>query len=239
MALVQFTDINKISGSIGGTTYFQTKHGIGARAKTMPIDPNTPLQQSIRAGMGIGSANWNEMPEEQRQDWRDYAAGLTRISRVGTVYQPSGRNLQIGFQSFAENVRALGFLGSIEPKDLFPTIPGEMAPITVAVNPPALPGTGFDVKVTNHDPLATLLCIVDVGIPVSATRVSYDGPWVRARVQGTDLPASGVINVAFDSYDAGQRIPVRVRTGCLLQSTGHAGKMSQTVWEVAAVTTNP
>jgi len=79
MALVKFGGgVVGMSGSIAGTTFARNRSGSYARAKTKPINPNTTLQNLVRATFAMLSARWAQtLTEAQRTAWNLYASSVS------------------------------------------------------------------------------------------------------------------------------------------------------------------
>lgn len=84
MALFKSQILTQASGSVGGMTYTRTPSGMVIRAKSMPVNPSTPLQQVSRVAMSTLSTRWvTTLTEEQREGWAFYAAGVARKNKLG------------------------------------------------------------------------------------------------------------------------------------------------------------
>lgn len=82
-----------IRGSIGGTTYSRNRYGNYARNRTIPVNPNTPLQQQIRSAISVARDAWfNTLTAAQRSDWGVYAANVAMTNRLGSTIYLTGFN---------------------------------------------------------------------------------------------------------------------------------------------------
>lgn len=92
MALVQFGGgVTQMRGSIGGTCFSRSAAGNIVRARTKPINPRSALQQARRATAAMLTNYWSAtLTEQQRTDWRAYAAGTTWTNRLGQVISING-----------------------------------------------------------------------------------------------------------------------------------------------------
>ena len=78
-------------GSIGGTTFSRSKAGNYARNRTKPVNPKSALQNARRANVAFLSTYWSKtLTEQQRTDWRAYAAGTTWINKLGQTIENNG-----------------------------------------------------------------------------------------------------------------------------------------------------
>lgn len=74
MAIARSHLFSQLSGSVGGTTYFWNRYGsIVIRTRVVPVDPNTPAQQTVRTRMSASVAAWQGLTQAQRDAWKDYA----------------------------------------------------------------------------------------------------------------------------------------------------------------------
>lgn len=94
MALLKLGSlVSEARGSIGGVVYARNRYGAYARARTKPVDPNTPLQNTYRSNMSQALAAWRALTQAQRALWNAYAAVHTFKNRLGEAFTPSGLNL--------------------------------------------------------------------------------------------------------------------------------------------------
>lgn len=94
MALVKFGGgIIEMRGSIAGTVFSRNSSGNYARAKTTPINPNTGLQQAVRAAMAFLTDMWGQtLTAGQRTAWNLYASSVSVLNRIGETTHISGFN---------------------------------------------------------------------------------------------------------------------------------------------------
>lgn len=99
---VQPTMGSMYSGSLRGITASHNKGGLYFRGRTVPTNPNTARQQSMRSIVGGLSQTWsNTLTEAQRQAWRDYAAAVPVVDTLGNSINLSGFNWFIKSRSVA------------------------------------------------------------------------------------------------------------------------------------------
>lgn len=83
--------VTQISGSFGGMTGSHNRGGLYLRARSIPVDPGSTLQQAIRTAMGALSARWRDtLTAAQRDDWRTYATNTPLLSPLGDARDVGG-----------------------------------------------------------------------------------------------------------------------------------------------------
>lgn len=94
MALIKFGGgITEMRGSIAGNVYSRNRYGAYARARTVPINPNTALQQAVRATLAVLTVRWSQtLTAVQRTAWNLYAANVTMTNKLGEAINLSGFN---------------------------------------------------------------------------------------------------------------------------------------------------
>ena len=187
MALVKFGGgITGMSGSIGGTTFARNRYGSYARNRTKPVNPNTALQQNVRAAMAFLTSYWSQtLTAVQRTAWNLYGSNVNMLNRLGETIQLSGFNHFI--RSNAWNARY-----SVAPAREGPTI-FELPPAD-----PSFAVTGTEatqelvVSFNNTLPWANEvggLMQIFQGAPQNAQRNFFNGPWRAASaINGDPVP---------------------------------------------------
>lgn len=94
MALVKFGGgIVQMSGSIAGDTFSRNRYGNYVRARTKPVNPNTALQQAVRAAIAFLTTRWSQtLTAVQRTAWNLYADSVNMQNRLGETVHLSGFN---------------------------------------------------------------------------------------------------------------------------------------------------
>ena len=133
MGLIRYGGgIVQISGSIAGTTFARNKSGNYARARTKPINKNSPAQQLARNAMSAVVSRWlNVLTESQRGGWIAYAGNVAAKNRLGEVINLSGFNHFVRSNS----PRALLGLAQINNAPTEFTLPEKDAKLTIRAIP--------------------------------------------------------------------------------------------------------
>lgn len=92
MALVKLGGgVTDARGAIGGTVFSRGKGGNIIRSNKKPCNPRSSLQEPKRALAAWISKSWsNTLTEQQRTDWRAYAAGTGWTNRLGEAIEING-----------------------------------------------------------------------------------------------------------------------------------------------------
>lgn len=83
----------EMSGSIAGNVYSHNKGGSYVRRKTIPTNPGTVRQQTVRGRLADFAQRWGQLTSDQRQGWNDYAATHPIIDRQGSSMNISGESM--------------------------------------------------------------------------------------------------------------------------------------------------
>ncbi|MBA7554416.1 hypothetical protein ES705_47036 [subsurface metagenome] len=186
MALIKFGGgIIEMRGSIAGNVFSRNRYGAYSRARTKPINRNTPLQDAIRAIVSVVSRAWFETAsQDQRDAWGVFAANVPAKNKLGEVIYLSGFN-----QYVKSNVTSISAgLPAIQAAPTTFTLPGEDTKfsITIASSVQALVVAFDDTRDWCSEDQAAL--IVQMGIPQNDSIEFFNGPW---RYAGKSAGSSG------------------------------------------------
>lgn len=84
------------SGSQANTTASRGRYGQYYRNRSMPTQPRTEAQMSVRNSFGAYSAGWGLLTQEQRSAWNAYAATHPKTNSLGASIFLSGLQQYIG-----------------------------------------------------------------------------------------------------------------------------------------------
>lgn len=211
MALVKFGGgIVQLSGSLGGNTFARNRAGNYVRARTTPINPQTPRMSAIQAIIAQVTAAWaNLLSDAQRAAWAIFANNVPSTNKLGEVIKLSGFNQYVKSNTVLLNAG----LAVVADAPILFTLPGEDPTFATEVDA----GTGI-ISVTFDDTRdwvdeSGAGLIVQMGIPVSPGIDFFDGPWRHAGViLGDDVAAptspDTTIAVPFEVGD-GQKVFTR------------------------------
>lgn len=88
--------VTQVSGSVGGMTGSHNKGGMYFRSRTIPTNPNSSQQQTIRSTVADLSNRWtNILTPAQRAAWDVYAANVLLPGPLGDPRPVSGLNMYV------------------------------------------------------------------------------------------------------------------------------------------------
>lgn len=210
MAKIYSPIIDVGSGSIAGITFTRTReHQVVIRQRTVPINPNTQYQISVRNGFAQAASDWETTTAIIRALWLDYAGTLTWYTKLGNAYTPTGR------QAFMQ-IRAL--LGYLDNENILAYVanmsPGAEAgsfniPMPV-VESPSSPGTGFRLDISNNQSHSVNF-YARRAAAVANGRNFFKGPYDPSTGLGDTIPTEDTKAADFVGLIEGHRYPWIVR----------------------------
>jgi len=100
MARVKYSAmVADVRGSIGGAVFARNRGGAYVRNKTQPINPSSPLQQSIRAILSSLNSAWLLLTVVQRSAWALYAQNVPSKNVFGETVYLTGQNWYVNGNS--------------------------------------------------------------------------------------------------------------------------------------------
>lgn len=175
MALLKYGGgIIQMSGSIAGNTHARNRYGNYMRARTKPVNPNTPYQVKIRSAMAFCADRWaNTLTAGQRTAWNLYASNVAMKNRLGETINLTGFNHYIRSNSLRKFLQvtiidAGPVVFELPEKDPIITIDCDSAPQKIDV--------GFDVNLDWATEAGAHLHLRQ-GVPQNPQRNFFAGPW--------------------------------------------------------------
>lgn len=94
MPLIKFGGgITEMRGSMGGNVYSRNRYGAYMRARTVPVNPNSVLQQAVRSALAQLTVRWSAtLTPAQRTAWNSYGANVVMSNKLGEAMNLSGFN---------------------------------------------------------------------------------------------------------------------------------------------------
>jgi hypothetical protein len=169
--------VTQVSGSIGGLTGSHNAAGMYFRARAVPVNPSSVLQNARRNQTNALAALWSTtLTEVQREQWRSYAANTPLISNMGEPQYVSG------FAHFARSIYARDLAaGCLASPSTVVDAPGVNLLATGTPPTAAAPAPGdyeISVAFTNTDDWATEVggaMLVFAGRPQNIGRNFFKG----------------------------------------------------------------
>lgn len=173
-------------GSVGGITYFANQfHQLLARARTSPVQPNTPYQTGIRSAFDGADALWLGLTPAEREAWEDYAPTVQYQGPLGPYTVP-GRQLFIGTLALSTYANAI-FPDVFEVSTDPPVVAGRFNPGDVQAS--GYTGATQGIAISLDNPSADLAIVVtDVSLAFNVTRNRYKGPWLSSAKHLETIP---------------------------------------------------
>jgi hypothetical protein len=196
MALLKSTIFSSIRGSIAGTTYAQNRYGMYARSRTVPVNPDSSRQNTVRSTLAIVSQTWRTLTDAQQLSWDNYAAETPIVNKLGdTIYMS-------GFNAFVKTNQLFYLANPPAIQENAPIAPGlanklNIIDFTIDSSASTAPGVPNQLLITSaegRESNAGAFNFFYVSNPVSAGKRFYKGPWNYISViAGDDDPFGGII----------------------------------------------
>ena len=119
--------LGELSGSIAGNVFSHNKGGHYARARSVPVNPNSARQQVVRGILSQVSAGWFDIIDAQRDAWTAFAALHPVLDALGQSIVLSGH------QMFCRVNAAILHYGGTEIEDPPGTWQAPDQPLTISL----------------------------------------------------------------------------------------------------------
>lgn len=191
-------------GSIAGVTYFANQyHQILIRARTAPVQPNTPQQTLIRSAMTGANDGWIQLTTGEHTAWANYAM-LTQWPGPLGPYTITGRLCYIAMKALRLFITTAGYAIPSGPDTAPAPLTGFYNLKNVSCAAFVVPGqTGIAVSLATE--VAQDACVLyELSPPMPPTRFRFKGPWdtslnqAHIHVKNT-VPIINFVNLAPDS----------------------------------------
>lgn len=232
MALIRFPAGEQRSGSTGGVVYSHNRAGPYIRARSIPVNPNTDRQSTVRGYLtSLANAWYQILDQDQRDEWDQYAANVTVYGKLGQSFNLTGQQTYIKLNT--PRLQADLPVVNDAPVDY------QSAPGFVNFHASASAATQFVTVVwggwQTWEALDDAGMLVSVGIPQLPSRKFFNGPWRYNDVVPGDAltPATSpaVLGTSPWILNEGQRIWVRAR---ITMPDGRLGDIAVTNFLCAA-----
>jgi hypothetical protein len=78
-----------------GSVVFPRAGGVVSRSFIRPAQPNSPIQHLSRVILAAATQTWNSLDNAEKTSWDDLGLTITRTTKTGFTYHPTGRSLWI------------------------------------------------------------------------------------------------------------------------------------------------
>lgn len=211
MALIKTTIVSEVSGRVGGLVFSHNAGGPYIRQGSIPTNPNTTFQQSVRTNVATLSVMWNDtLTQAERDAWEVYAANVKLTNRIGEQVNVSGIAMFV-----RSNVARMQI--QVDPVIAAPTIFNLGILSKAAVENATEAGQTVDIAWGGFIPLdpwqslAGSWLIVYVSRPQNPGIKFFKGPYrVAGSLQGDPVPPVSPLTVTVPfAITAGQRLFTR------------------------------
>lgn len=213
MANIQYSAIvSDARGSIGGVTLSRGRGGAIARARVKPVNPRSALQSTRRAHLAHITKMWSgTLTEQERDDWRAYAAGTSWTNKLGQTISGAGNSAMLrhnlirgvfGMGARAGAPFSMGHAGGIE---LSFSAENDTGKIQMD-----LPGGSYDKNVNSNVVGYSMALPAEAGRVTAPAGFRYFGKNVGNDVENENFPFEFT---APYTMAEGQRITIR----CMFQ----------------------
>jgi len=199
--------VSQVSGSVGGLVGARNAYGMYFRARTLPVNPNTPAQVLVRGAMTAAHEAWQALSEAVKSQWDGYAKA-TPLTKNGTQYTITG--LAMFLRAYIQRTVADVAIPADPPDEPGLTDIGEITATVVAATKKV--SIAFD----NTKPWAANdngVLLVSVSDLISVNVNYFTGPFrYIGKIEGATAtpPTSPVLLDDIHTRTAGQIAMVRV-----------------------------
>lgn len=199
-----------VGGKLGAYVGLMNKAGQCLRVLVTPANPNTAAQQGVRGTFATLAAAWSgTLSAGQRAAWAAYAATLSYVSKLGTLYTISGFNAFVA----ANGARMVGGLAEINDGPTVGGFAGFTSPTPTFVASTGKVSVAFDNTDEWAGEVGGAMLVRAVPIAILPGVTYYEGPFVYAgKVSGAASPPASPVLIDMPSgVDAGLQYAIAVR----------------------------
>jgi hypothetical protein len=227
-----------VSGSIAGITYSHNRGGMYTRARAVPTNPSSALQQVVRNAFSALATAWTQtLTALQRAAWETYAANVPVIDPLGATRFLTGQQRYIG----ANTVRRQALLTDVDDAPVIFDDGGSQFWDSLAASEATqglLLNTGTNVDIgpwADEDDAAML---VYTGLPQPRSVNFYAGPYRYAfSVLGDSVtPPSTLVGTVANGYQWTGSVPAALAIPVKARVTRADGRLSAALSGLAVTT---
>jgi hypothetical protein len=173
--LIKLGDIvGTASGSLRSNTYSRNRFGAYIRNRTIPVNPNTARQSTVRTFMQVLTSLWlSTLTPAQRAQWSAYGENVPLLNRLGDAINLTGLNHYV-----RSNIpRLLAGLTRVDDGPVIFTLPGPVTDADCAYAADTqLVSVSFDDTLDMFDVDDSAL-LVYTGLPVNPSVNYFNSPF--------------------------------------------------------------
>ena len=173
--LIKLGDVvGQASGSLRSSTYSHNRFGAYIRNRTIPVNPQSARQSTVRTLMQTLTALWGStLTTEQRAQWATYGANVAFLNRLGETIHLTGLNHYL-----RSNVpRLIAGLTRVDAGPVVYALPETDETVTFSFTADdQMVSVAYDDTMEWAD-LDDCGLLIYSGIPVNPTRNFFNGPF--------------------------------------------------------------
>ena len=154
------------SGSVGPYVTARNKAGTYTRARVIPLNPQSPAQQNIRATLAAVASMWRGLPQETREAWAGVQKQVDASLSPFNVFARVVCNLVLSGQDPATAAPVVPAFGILTMDGIAASVAGTPLALTLTVTDLATTTTGAKYKVEASAP-----CSAGRHVPGNAFKV--------------------------------------------------------------------
>ena len=205
------------SGSIRGITAASNRGGLYFRGRTVPSNPQSPLQNALRSAVAVATGEWSQTLDNiERDSWNQYADQIDWSNAIGQSTRLSGQNMYVRARSMSLYASNLGggaptFAPSAAPTEIALGVPPALsdAELTIVAGPPTSAQLDISVDNSANYPVGVVLIFFLSGAIPAGRRSPTTPTNFVAQVAVTAAPTLELIdstwNDRYPNPTAGQK----------------------------------
>lgn len=212
MAICLSHVFSQMVGSVAGVTYFYNRYAsIIARNRTVPTDPNTPAQQTVRTRMSAAVSAWQSLTNLQREVWKGFADNTPWVNSLGQDCRLSSLNMYLSIR-----LAALQILPGLPSSsfDAPPCTPGLFPHCkhSISTCTSGVMQLGFAVNITNTNSTGSIRVGIHMSTAQNTSINFWKGPYDAAAYSITPpIPPGFGIGIDFIRLTLGKRYFLKFR----------------------------
>lgn len=198
-------------GSVGGITYTANRYAaIVARARTVPVNPNTGYQSTVREIFKHLCGDWvNSLDQEDRDSWVWAASYHPYEGPLGTYHIP-GRNYFIAVKMFRNWIHT-HYSGALGDALKWNFGGGWESLGTIVLGPKLAPGKGFSVAFSRTAGNADLIVSIQMSLQQPASVSYFKGPFLPVPMVIDQVPGGVTTALDVETGVAPARFFIKIR----------------------------